>query len=146
MLDAELLEQIEIGFVAVIMIAGNLRRVAILDLAREQRKPVPNRFALAIQSCRSLDLSGGGRRAPHEAIGELGYHPEVSRCVAVMTVPALSSHAPATTPNSSSKGCLVNPSRTVSPGSRRRSATILAVIQAISIPPRTHKSLPHGRL
>ena len=51
MRDAEVLQQVEIGLITVVMIAGDLGRVAVLDLAGQRGEPVPDRFSFAV--CRA---------------------------------------------------------------------------------------------
>ena len=81
MRNPEILKQIEIGFVTVVMIAGAIGRVAILDVARQRGKPLPDRFTFAIGARGPLDLGRRRGRTPHEAIRELVCRHECRRQV-----------------------------------------------------------------
>src|SRR5437588_265373 len=57
--DAELPHQGGVGLVPMVVVAGNLRRVAALDAAGRGGEAVPDRLPLAILARRPLDLRRG---------------------------------------------------------------------------------------
>ncbi len=53
------------------MITGDFERIAVRHLARNARKAIPDRLALAILEGGALDLRRGRRDAPHKISGEM---------------------------------------------------------------------------
>ncbi len=64
------LEQLDVLAPAVIGIAGDVTRVAVLDLARRAGEAVPDRLAPAVLPGGAFDLVRGGRGSPAEAARE----------------------------------------------------------------------------
>jgi hypothetical protein len=61
--------------VAVVVVARHVAVLAVRHPAGRVREAVPDARALAVLAARALDLVGGGRRAPHEALREHRAHP-----------------------------------------------------------------------
>src|SRR5262249_40122656 len=68
--DAHLFDQIEILFQPVVVIAGNVAGVAIMDATRHVAKGIPYRWLAAVRPRSAFDLEGGRRHATSEISGE----------------------------------------------------------------------------
>src|SRR5215217_2015546 len=66
----ELGHQVEVFFQAVILVAGDVPRIVVDDLARGMAERVPDGRAAAAFVHRTFDLVGGCRRAPQEVLRE----------------------------------------------------------------------------
>jgi len=54
----------------VIVVAGRVEGIAVVDAARLARKPVPSRLSLPILKGRPLNLRSGGGNAPGKVFGK----------------------------------------------------------------------------
>jgi hypothetical protein len=68
--EAEASHQPNVLAIAVVVVAGDVADVAVLDLARRVRERVPDRRTAAVGAVRAFDLIGRGRRAPQKAVRE----------------------------------------------------------------------------
>src|SRR5438132_4184458 len=64
--EAEVAHECDVGFVAVIVIAGNVAGVAVRDETRRVTESMPDARPRAIGERRSFDLIRSGRRTPEE--------------------------------------------------------------------------------
>src|SRR5215217_6242894 len=69
-LHPELGHQVEVFFQAVILVAGDVTRITVEDLARGMAERVPDGRATAAFGYGALDLVSGRRRAPQEVLRE----------------------------------------------------------------------------
>jgi len=69
-LDAELLDQPDVLFVAMIVLIGAVAAGSVLDLARRVAENVPDRLAAAVLVDSALDLVGRGRRTHRKSFGK----------------------------------------------------------------------------
>src|SRR3990172_3219163 len=78
-LEPQLLHQRHVFLVAVVVVAGDIARVAVVDVVGRVAKAVPDRLALAVLVPRPLDLVRGRGAAPEEAgwEGDLGHDPSL---------------------------------------------------------------------
>jgi len=69
-LEAEILHEVEVGTVAVVMIARHAAVIAVCGLPRGAGKPIPDGLAFPVFVLRPFDLICSSRRPPDEPVGK----------------------------------------------------------------------------
>jgi hypothetical protein len=68
--ETELGHQVEVFVQPVVMVAGDVARIAVVDFARSVAEGVPDRSPAAVLVDSPFDLVGGRRRSPQETLGK----------------------------------------------------------------------------